>query len=155
MRWTYFLFLSALVFPVLGSEAGTTNAPPEKPSIKEMMTDPEDGKLDLSEWLSTALGFFPALTIITEPAVGYGAGVMLMFFHDSIQNRAEQVKERNPDGTPKRLPPPSISGLFGMGTENGTWGAGAYHMGVWKDDTIRYLGAMGYTSQPAQRGVGE
>lgn len=132
-------------FPVFGNEA-EANAPSTKSSMKELMTDPEDGKFDVSEWLSTAQGFFPAVTIITEPAVGYGAGVMLMFFHDSIENRAKLVKERNSDGTPKRLPPPSISGLFGMGTENGTWGAGAYHMGIWKDDTVRYLGAVGYMS---------
>jgi len=123
--------------------------------MKELMTDPEDGKFDVSEWLSTAQGFFPAVTIITEPAVGYGAGVMLMFFHDSIENRSKLVKERNPDGTLKRLPPPSISGLFGMGTENGTWGAGGYHMGIWKDDTVRYLGAAGYMSPNLDFYVGD
>ena len=113
-----------LALPAFGNETVTTNAPPAKKSMKDLMTDPDDGKFDVSEWLSTAQGFLPVVTLITEPAVGYGAGVMLMFFHDSIKNRAKLVKERNPGGTTKRLPPPSISGVFGMGTENGTWGAG-------------------------------
>jgi hypothetical protein len=137
-----------MVYPALGDAAANTatNAPTEKPSRKELMVDPEDGKFDASAWLATAQGFLPIPIIITEPAIGYGGGVMVMFLHDSIQNRAERMKERNPDGTNMRLPPPSISGIFGMGTQNGTWGAGGFHMGVWKNDTIRYLGALGYIS---------
>ena len=127
-------------------DAATTNAPVEKRSMKEMMTDSKDGKLDLSEWLGTAKGVLPMPIVITEPAVGAGLGLSLMFFHGSIQERMEAAKKKNPDGTAKRLAPPSISGLAGFGTENGTWGAGAFHMGIWKDDTIRYVGALGYAS---------
>jgi hypothetical protein len=36
-----------------------------------------------------------------------------------------------------------MSGVFGMGTENGTWGAGIFHVGYWKKDRIRYMGALG------------
>lgn len=149
--------VSVLLFSILlfnqsaatfGEETATssTNSPLTEKSMWDMMIDPEDGKFDTSAWLATAKGFFPVPIIITEPAVGYGGGLALLFFHDSIANRAEQVKEQNPDGTPKHLAPPSISGVFGIATENGTWGAGGFHMGVWKDDTIRYLGALGYMS---------
>ena len=139
-------FMAASTLPSLGDEAAATNAVPEEMSRREMMTDPEDGKFDVSAWLATAKGFLPVPIIITEPAIGYGGGLVLLFFHDSIKNRAEQVKERNPDGTPKRLPPPSITGVAGFGTENGTWGGGLFHMGIWKDDTIRYMGALAYAS---------
>lgn len=132
--------------PTFGSEAGSTNMPPEKPSMKQMLTDPEDGKLDLSRWLGTAKGVLPMPIVITEPAVGFGAGLSLVFFHDSIQNRAKLAREKNPDGTPRRVAPPSVSGVAGFGTENGTWGAGGFHLGIWKDDTIRYVGALGYAS---------
>jgi len=132
--------------PTLGNEAVSTNAPLAKKSLKELMTDPVDGKFDLSQWLGTASGVLPVPIVITEPAVGYGGGLALLFFHDSIQNRAKQAKEKNPDGTPKRLAPPSMSGLAAFGTENGTWGAGGFHLGIWKDDTIRYVGALGYAS---------
>ena len=91
-------------------------------------------------------GFLPMGSIITEPAVGYGAALGLAFFHDSIENRIQKMKELTPDGRPPRLAPPSISGLFGMATENGTWGAGVFHFGVWKQDRIRYLGAVGLAS---------
>jgi len=132
--------------PSFGNEAGTTNAPPAKKSMKELMTDPVDGKFDLSQWLGTASGVLPVPIVITEPAVGYGGGLALLYFHDSIQNNAKKMKEKNPDGTKKNPPPPSISGVAAIGTENGTWGGAGFHMGVWKEDTIRYVGAAGYVS---------
>jgi len=69
--------------------------------------------------------------IVTEPAVGYGGGLNLMFLHDSL---ASSVKRKSP---------PSISGLVGIGTENGTLIGGAYHLGFWKEDTIRSMSAIG------------
>lgn len=122
----------------------STSAPPAKKSFKEMVRDPDDGKLDMSEWLNTSKGFFPVPIVITEPATGYGGGLAVIFLHDSIQDRAAQVKERNPDGTVKRLPPPSASGAYGVATENGTWAAGVFHRGIWKEDTIRYIGVLSY-----------
>lgn len=135
-----------LALPAFGNEAATPNTPPPKKSMKELMTDPSDGKFDLSQWLGTASGVLPMPIIITEPAVGYGGGLALLFFHDSIHNRAKLEKEKNPDGTPKRMAPPSISGVTGFGTENGTWGVGGFHLGILKDDAVRYVGALGYAS---------
>ncbi len=140
------LLLVGLALPALGNEAGTTNAPTTKRSRKKLIIDPSDGKFDLSHWLGTAKGVLPVPIVITEPAVGVGGGLALVFLHDSIQNRAQLAKETNPDGTPKRLAPPSVSGIVGLGTENGTWGAGAFHLGIWKNNTIRYQGALAYAS---------
>ena len=139
-----------LIFMFLTAAAGTaeTNAPAVQaasPDSEPSFFDPEDGMLDLSSWLMTAKGFLPSGSIITEPAVGNGLALGLMFLHDSIQDRAQQVKERNPDGTLKRLPPPSITGLFGFWTENDSWGAGAAHMQIFKDDKMRYLGGLFYS----------
>ena len=39
-------------------------------------------------------------------------------------------------GTGRNIPP-SISGVILAGTENGTRAAGGFHMGHWKEDTIR------------------
>jgi hypothetical protein len=78
-----------------------------------MLIDPEDGMLDVSEVLSTTKGFMPVPLLITEPALGVGGGLILLFLHDSIDNRAELMAEKNPDGTRKRVPPPSISGVGG------------------------------------------
>ena len=141
------LALGVLLLPcaVIGDELTDPNAP-ESPSMRQLLTDPEDGAFDASAFLSTAKGFLPIGTIITEPAVGYGAGLGLMFFHDSIENRAALAREKNGGEDVSRVPPPSITGVFGLGTENGTWGAGLFHAGFWKDDTLRYVGAGGVVS---------
>jgi hypothetical protein len=70
--------------------------------------------------------------------LGYGGVLGLLFLHDSLEDRAEQVKELNPDGTLKHLPPPSMTGVAGFMTENGSWGDGLAHLGVFKEDRIRY-----------------
>ena len=36
--------------------------------------------------------------------------------------------------------------MFGAYTENGTWFIGGAHMGVWKNDNIRYTGALAQAS---------
>jgi len=90
--------------------------------------DSTDTQLDMSNWLLEKKGFLPVPIIITEPAVGYGGGVALVYFHDKLGGQ---------DGKP------SVSALGVAGTENGTWLAGGGHMGIWKDDTIRYIGATG------------
>ena len=99
----------------------------------ENMIDAEDGKLDISDYLSGTTGFLPVPIIITEPAVGFGAGLAVAYFHPP--------KEMNQDLHPHRGPP-SISVGFAAGTENGTSLFGAAHSGVWRNDHVRYLGAI-------------
>ncbi|WP_456404052.1 hypothetical protein [Thiolapillus sp.] len=41
---------------------------------------------------------------------------------------------------------PSVSALAAGRTENGTWFIGGGHHGVWRQDSIRYLGGAGYGS---------
>jgi hypothetical protein len=108
------------------------------PALAQRFRDPEDGRFDVSRHLATATGFLPVPMIITEPAVGYGAGLFGAYFHGSI----EEWSRRN-NG---RLRPPSISVAGGFVTENGSWGVGAGHFGVWFDDRVRYLGVIGYVS---------
>jgi hypothetical protein len=108
------------------------------PAGAQRFRDPEDGRFDISRHLATATGFLPVPMLITEPAVGYGAGLFGAYFHGSI----EEWSRRN-NG---RLRPPSISVAGGFATENGSWGVGAGHFGVWFDDRVRYLGVIGYVS---------
>ena len=98
---------------------------------KKLFVSDEDGKFDVSKYLSTKYGFMPIPVIVTEPAVGYGAGLNVLFLHDSMASSAE------------RKSPPSISGVVGAGTENGTLFGAAYHLGFWKEDTIRTTTAVG------------
>jgi hypothetical protein len=98
---------------------------------KQLFISQEDGKFDISDFLSTKYGFIPMPIIVTEPAVGYGGGLNLMFLHDSLASSVQ------------RKSPPSISGVVGAGTENGTLFGAAYHLGFWKEDTIRTASAVG------------
>jgi hypothetical protein len=124
-------FLSALTFTVHAISMGD-------------FTDPEDGMFDVSHWLAEKKGFFPVPIIITEPAIGYGAGAALVFLHDPLAGRVPDGETFDPQSKDAegKLIPPSISALFGMYTENDTWMAGGVHMGVWKNDNIRYIGAL-------------
>src|SRR4051794_39100856 len=122
----------------LSTEPATEPAtqPTTQPSL---FRDPEDGAFDVSNFLSTRVGFLPIAMPITEPAVGYGLSLGLTFFHD-------QPKVVNYPGQPPRVIMPSITAVFGAGTENGTWSVGLGHIGVWNDGKIRYVGALGYAN---------
>lgn len=101
--------------------------------FKDTMIDPQDGMLDASDYLASAKGFLPVPIIITEPAVGYGLGLAVAYFHAPNELDDEEHPHHGP---------PSISVGFGAKTENGTYMYGGGHSGVWKDDHIRYVGAV-------------
>jgi len=108
--------------------------------------DPSDGQFDMSNFLNKQIGFMPAPIIITEPAVGYGAGLAAAFLHDPLAGTTEQGEvfdPQEPDHRTGRVIPPSISAIAAAGTKNDTWFAGGGHYGIWKQDRIRYLGGAG------------
>jgi len=113
-------------------------------SMMKGFTDPEDGMFDVSHYLAEKKGFFPVPVIITEPAVGVGAGAALVFLHDPLAGRVPDGETFDPQSTDAKgkLIPPSISVAFGAYTENDTWFAGGGHLGVWKNDKIRYTAAL-------------
>jgi len=86
--------------------------------------DAEDGWFDLSDFLDTAYGFVPMVAPITEPAVGYGAAGSLLFID---RDKTQQAHNRRPD----------IAAIGGLGTENGTRGLFAAHLGNWLDGRLR------------------
>jgi hypothetical protein len=100
-------------------------APPTE--SKSRFIDPEDGQLDLSDFLATAHGFLPIPMIITEPAVGYGGGGAGMFLRPR--------HEAGPQGWAR----PDISGVGVFGTQNGTWGAFAADSSLWLDGRLKTL----------------
>lgn len=109
--------------------------------VDEFLTDPEDGNLDASRYLSEVpLGFLPVPSVITEPAVGVGLGLGALFFHESAEQRQQGTSGH------KALLPENISMLGGAYTENGTWAGAVGHLGFWRQDSLRYRGFLAYVS---------
>ncbi len=100
--------------------------------ILKKYRDSTDGAIDLSHFLKDLNGVLPIVSPITEPAVGFGAAVAGLYFI---------AKEENKD---KTYQTPDIASLAGGYTENGTWFVGGGYVGFWKNDHLRYRGAIGY-----------
>lgn len=99
---------------------------------KKIFKDTLDGAFDISKYLLEIHGFLPVVSVITEPALGFG-GVLAGIYFIPKEKAADQ-KFRMPD----------IAGIGGGYTENGTWFLGGGYAGFWKDDNIRYRGILGY-----------
>lgn len=112
-------------------------------AFPDQFKDPSDGALDASEWLVERKGFLPVPIFVTEPAVGYGLGAALLFFHESRRDKQARMESSGNDML--RLPP-SISAVAGAYTENDSWFVGGGHFGSWKDDRMRYVGGLGGAS---------
>ena len=120
------LLLLAIGSAVL--QVGHAQEPPPEPS---RFRDPEDGKFDVSSFLEKPRGFLPVPVIITEPAVGYGGGLVGMFLRPRKQ-AGEQGWAR-----------PNISALGAIGTENGTRAAFAGDASRWRDGRVKTLAGVG------------
>ena len=129
-----FIIKAAVLVAILTSCIGLSE-PARAGGFKAQFTDSTDGAFDMSRWLDSAYGFMPIVSIITEPAVGFGVSGGVVF----IQRPREDV------GKPLTTPP-SMYGAMGFYTENKTWGTGAFYKGHWRKDRIRYLGFGGYMS---------
>ncbi len=96
--------------------------------------------------------FLPIPIFLTEPAFGYGLGVALGYFHpekDAAEKQAEPSLHTLKTATAGRSgqkPPPTITGVAGGYTNTGTWAAAVGHSTSWRQDTIRYVGALAYTN---------
>ena len=110
-------------------------------SMWDQFFDKQDGMFDVSTFvLDNATGFMPLPIVITEPALGgFGAGAALAFFHES-----EEEKARRLSGEIEELGmPPSVSGAAAAYTVNDSWFGAGFHQGSYKQDSIRYFGAVG------------
>jgi hypothetical protein len=105
----------------------------------EDLRDPEDGRFDTSRMLLDLKGFLPVPIIVTEPAIGYGAGAALLFFD---RNAPPEASER----AGRRSTPPDVSAVGGFGTENGSRGAFAGHLGFTRDGRWRYAAGVAHAS---------
>ncbi|MBN3522054.1 BamA/TamA family outer membrane protein [Algoriphagus lutimaris] len=110
---------------------GYSNAQSDSTKTKKKLSfkDPEDGALDLSQFLLEANGVLPVIIPITEPAVGYGGGAAILYFHKRKKQYSTYV-------------PPNVSGVMGLYTQNKTWGAGAFHSHIFGENRVRTITAL-------------
>lgn len=120
LKYIYFVFIFFGIISIANSQ------------ILKQHRDSLDGAIDLSHFLKDLNGVLPVVSPITEPAVGFGAAVAGLYFI---------AKEENEE---KTYQAPDIATIAGGFTENGTWFAGAGYIGFWKNDNLRYRGAVGY-----------
>jgi len=127
---------AALGLGAAGAFAAEAAAEPTGPAQGSLFQDPEDGYFDLTQFILSKRGFLAIPIVITEPAIGYGGGACLLFM---------KYAPEPPPGAPppQRYVPPSFTAVAGGLTENGTWFGGLAHMGIWQEDNLRYLGALG------------
>ncbi|MGR5251897.1 BamA/TamA family outer membrane protein [Vibrio astriarenae] len=114
-------------------------------SLASSFVDPEDGKFDMGQYIAeNAHGFLPVPIIITEPAVGYGGGLVGLFLHESEEEKQarKQAALMSVDGG-ARLVPAAMTVVGAAGTQNGSWFAFAGHRHSWFKDAIRYTGGAG------------
>lgn len=102
------------------------------------LADAGDGMFDMSEYLLEHRGVLPVPIVITEPAVGYGGGLVGVFFDQPLGDALKTSLSET--GT---AIPPNMTAIGAFGTENGTRGAVLGHRHTWDRDRYRYLGAIG------------
>ena len=124
-----------LLLPVIFLYAQEARA---QSKFQQYFKDQEDGAVDMSGFLNSTVGFLPVPLIITEPAVGFGGGLGLAYFH-------KDKRERDAEKGEKGLSP-IVSFAAGAYTTNGTWLVAGGHQGSYMNDRIRYLGVVGYAS---------
>ncbi len=112
--------------PARIAAVGSGQVQPDAPREgRARFRDPQDGQLDLSYFLENPRGFLPVPIVVTEPAVGYGAGVAVMFLRPR-----EEAGEEGWDR-------PNISAVGAVATQNGTWGGLAGDASRWMDGRLR------------------
>lgn len=92
---------------------------------------PDDGWPDLSKFFDKPYGFIPVLAPITEPAVGYGAAGALIF----LDKRKDGIVD---------MRHPSITGVGGFATEDGSWGAFGGFSRYAFNNKLKWRGAGAY-----------
>ncbi|WP_061038330.1 BamA/TamA family outer membrane protein [Vibrio coralliirubri] len=107
--------------------------------------DAVDDQFDMGHHIAeNAVGFLPVPVLITEPAVGYGGGLVGVFMHETDEQKQQRKQAAlNAIDGGAQLVPGAITVLGAAGTENGSWFAFVGHRHTWLNDTIRYTGGVG------------
>lgn len=133
MVWLRALAALILGHFIVGSVQGQHNI-----SVKDSI----DHRLDLSDWVVKAHGFFPMPVIITEPALGnFGGGLAPIFisanrpYIDTVRGKVVRTRVK-----------PNLLALFGAYTANGSWIGGGGAAGVIRKWRANYRIGSGFAN---------
>ena len=149
------LLLSLMVNPVLALDVNSRDTQ-DLETAEDVKTSEADSVKDESEpngktdgAKKDRLGGYKILPIpifITEPAICKGLGVAIALFHPVKEESGSMPPATTPSSIGHmegdRQAPPVVSGVFGAYTSSETWVAGVGHMNNWREDHIRYAGAL-------------
>ena len=133
----------ALIGLCLAFQVSTVDAAPGPSAAASERPEEAGTKRASGKWL-------PLPIFLTEPAFGYGLGLGLGYIHPSkadVETEAVpsiQTPQSVASGRHSQKPPPDITGVAGGYTDKETWFGALGHSASWRDDTIRYVGALAY-----------
>lgn len=126
-NYIYILILFLCSLKLVAQQDSTLVKKESKSSIS--FRDTSDNAFDMSSFLLDHQGLLPVPTLVTEPALGYGGGLALMYFHNRKKKYSSYV-------------PPNVSGAIGLATANKTWVVGAFHSHVFGENRVRTMTAI-------------
>jgi hypothetical protein len=121
-----------------GADGNEAPAEEKKNKFKYKLTTKSGGRI------------LPIPIFITEPAIGYGLGVGVAYIHPEKNKPATegespvQSLDSIAGESTGRKPPPTITGIGGGYTDKDTWAVAVGHQTSWREDTIRFKGALAY-----------
>jgi len=141
-KWTviFIIVILAMLIPVAGAFSA------DKTDLDTQETTPSK----IEKTIPLKGSWLPVPVILTEPAFGYGIALGLGYIHPqndtggsglgkSIETGSSVISGRS-----GHKPPPSVTGIAAGYTENETKFGAVGHSASWRQDTIRYLGALAY-----------
>jgi len=138
--------LTCLFAVLLFSSHALAQDPPED-AAGTAATEAEPAAESTEEEKSAQInkGNFLVLPIfITEPAIGEGLGLGLVYFHKKKDPNTPQISTASSISQTNRQqnPPPTATGVFGAYTNNDTKAFGIGHAGTYFQDKVRTVGVL-------------
>ena len=126
-----------------GAQSADTVQPQDTAKSEDDGLETDDGK---NKQDPDRFRFLPIPIFITEPAIGTGLGVALTVFHPVKKGAGELPPATTPSSIAQmdndKEAPPVVSAAFAAYTDSKTWVAGVGHFNNWREDSIRYAGAL-------------
>ena len=122
----------------------------ESPDTEESKSTDNPDEPEPSSFKTVLKRFVAIPIVVTEPAVGNGLGGAIGYFHPSKNTNSNRSGlsvvdiESTDDPMTSHKPPPTVTGVFGGYTANGSFLVGAGHTNTFRDDSVRLVAGAGY-----------